>query len=69
MYVASVTPFRAVSDRRQSVIGVLDPGSHDFAESSTVMATGLNTKVALEIAAVMSVHLICTRSSTFSVRK
>ncbi|MNV49041.1 hypothetical protein D3C71_1409790 [compost metagenome] len=34
--------------------------------SSTVMATGLNTNVALEIAAVAVVHLICSRSSTFS---
>ncbi|MCY1518089.1 hypothetical protein D9M68_527950 [compost metagenome] len=33
--------------------------------STTVMATGLNTKVALETAAVASVQRVCVRSMTF----
>ncbi|MCY1228449.1 hypothetical protein D9M72_407670 [compost metagenome] len=63
--MASVTPLRAASVvvRRWYACLMREPTS---SPSTTVIATGLNTKVALEIAAVAKVHFTWPRSSTLN---
>jgi hypothetical protein len=63
--VASVTPLRAASVvvSRWYACLMREPTS---SPSTTVIATGLNTKVALETTAVASVHFTCPRSSTLN---